>query len=240
MYGTSRRSYESMAGSPSIVALTSPISATGVFELDVQSDLLLPFEGSGVDTTWELQLPRAANPIDYSTIVDVLFTVEYTALTDDDYRRQVVTRLNADRDRGADRVFSLAQDFPDAWYDLNNPADPTQRQVTLSVRELDFPLGVGNLATSAIGLRLSCSQPVPDTIVTLRRGTAGGDATATAGTASTRRGNASAWVPLIGTAPAGDWQLSFAADAEPLFGTGALDDIVLIISWAGRSPVWEM
>jgi len=44
----------------------------------------------------------------------------------------------------------------------------------------------------------------------------------------------------VGTAPAGDWQLSFAADAEPLFGTGALDDIVLIISWAGRSPVWEM
>jgi len=81
---------------------------------------------------------------------------------------------------------------------------------------------------------------VPDTVVTLRRGTDGGDATATGGTASTRRGNASAWLPLIGTPPAGDWQLSLPADATPLFDTGALDDIALIISWAGRSPAWEV
>ncbi|MEU9015080.1 hypothetical protein AB0D12_36195 [Streptomyces sp. NPDC048479] len=32
----------------SVVALTSPVGATGVFELDAQSDLLLPFESSGV------------------------------------------------------------------------------------------------------------------------------------------------------------------------------------------------
>ena len=48
--------------------------------MDVQSDLLLPFESSGVDSTWELQLPPAANPFDFSSIVDVLFTIEYTAL----------------------------------------------------------------------------------------------------------------------------------------------------------------
>ena len=34
----------------------------------------------GVDTMWELQLPKAANPFDYRTIADVFFTVEYTAL----------------------------------------------------------------------------------------------------------------------------------------------------------------
>jgi len=225
---------------PAVVALTSPVNASGVFELDLQSEMLLPFESSGVDTTWELRLPPAANPLDFSSIVDVLFTIEYTALADDDYRRQVVTRLNADRDRSSDRVLSLAQDFPDQWYDLNNPADPSQRQVTLSLRELDFPLGIGNLTTSAIALRLSGSQPVPDTVVTLRRGADGGDATATGGTASTRRGNAAAWVPLVGTPPAGDWQLSVPADATPLFDTGALDDIVLIISWTGRSPAWEV
>jgi hypothetical protein len=224
---------------PSVVALTSPINATGVFELDVQSDLLLPFEGSGVDTTWELRLPRAANPIDFSSIVDVLFTVEYTALTDDDYRRQVVTRLNADRDRGADRLFSLAQDFPDAWYDLNNPADPAQRQVNLTLRELDFPLGVDNLGTAAITVRLIGKDAVPDTIVTLHRGSDGGDALATGGLAGTRRG-AAAWSPLAGLSPTGDWQLGFTADADPLFASGALEDVVLSVGWTGRSPAWEV
>lgn len=224
---------------PSVVAFTSPINATGVFELDAQSDLLLPFESSGVDTTWELRLPRAANPLDFSSIVDVLFTIEYTALSDEDYRRQVVTRLNADRDRGADRLFSLAQDFPDAWYDLNNPADPTHRQATLTVRDLDFPLGVANLATAAVAVRLIGQDPVPDTTVTLHRGPDGGDALATGGIASTRRG-AAAWLPLVGPAPSGEWQLGFAPDADALFASGALDDVVLALSWTGRSPAWEV
>jgi Tc toxin complex TcA C-terminal TcB-binding domain len=224
---------------PTVVALTSPINATGVFELDVQSELLLPFESSGVDTTWELQLPRAANPLDFSSIVDVLFTIEYTALTDDDYRRQVVTARNADRDRGADRVFSLAQDFPDAWYDLNNPADPTHRQVTITLRDLDFPLGIDDLATAAVAIRLAGRDAVPDTSVTLRRGAAGGDALATGGIAGTRRG-AAAWLPLVGPSPTGDWQLGFSADADPLFASGALDDVVLVVSWAGRAPAWEV
>jgi Tc toxin complex TcA C-terminal TcB-binding domain len=224
---------------PTVVALTSPINATGVFELDVQSDLLLPFESSGVDTTWELRLPPAANPLDFSSIVDVLFTVEYTALSEDDYRRQVVTRLNADRDRGADRVFSLAQDFPDAWYDLNNPADPTQRQVTLTLREFDFPLGIDNLATAAVAVRLVGRDPVPDTTLTLRRGPVGGDALTSGGIASTRRG-AAAWVPLVGPSPASDWQLGFGADADALFASGALEDVVLVVGWVGRSPAWEV
>jgi hypothetical protein len=224
---------------PTVVALTSPINATGVFELDVQSDLLLPFESSGVDTTWELRLPPAANPLDFSSIVDVLFTVEYTALSDDDYRHQVVTRLNANRDRGADRVFSLAQDFPDAWYDLNNPADPSQRQVTMTLREFDFPLGIDSLATAAVAVRLVGRDPLADTTLTLRRGTAGGDALTSAGIASTRRG-AAAWLPLVGPSPTGDWQVGFGADADALFASGALEDVVLVVGWAGHSPAWEV
>src|SRR6185437_1871145 len=42
---------------PSSVSITSPLNATGVFDLDLQPDMLLPFEGSGVDTQWELSLP---------------------------------------------------------------------------------------------------------------------------------------------------------------------------------------
>ena len=101
-----------MRHDPTVVALTSPVSASGVFELDARSDMLLPFESSGVDTTRELQLLPAANPFDFSTIVDVLISVNYTALYDDGYRRQLTTRLNASRQRGADCVFSLVRDFP--------------------------------------------------------------------------------------------------------------------------------
>jgi hypothetical protein len=223
---------------PTTVALTSPVNASGVFELDVQSDLLLPFESSGVDTTWELQLPPAANPFDYSSIVDVLVTIEYTALQDANLRDQLITRLNANRDRGADCVFSLARDFPDQWYDLNNPADPGHRQVVLPLRDVDFPLGIDGLSTGALAVRLVSGQPVPDTVVTLTQDGVGGNATATGGIASTRRGNASAWLGLTGRTPAGDWQLTVGPGADPLFTAGQLDDILLVVSWTGRSPAW--
>jgi len=224
---------------PGIVALTSPVSASGVFELDAQSDMLLPFESSGVDTTWELRLPPAANPFDFASIVDALITIDYTALYDDGYRDQVTTRLNANRDRGADCVFSLARDFPDQWYDLNNPPDAGARSVTITLRDVDFPATIEELATASVAVRLASDDTVPDTVVSLHRGVAGGDATATNGIASIRRGNAAAWSALCGAGPAGDWQLSFGGDAAALFGTAGLDDILLVISWTGQAPAWE-
>ncbi|MGC8714667.1 MAG: hypothetical protein ACP5RH_19965, partial [Leptodesmis sp.] len=48
--------------SPESVALTSPTNATGLFELEPQSEMLLPFEGLGVDTTWEFRLPEDFPP----------------------------------------------------------------------------------------------------------------------------------------------------------------------------------
>ncbi|MFG1809549.1 hypothetical protein [Streptomyces sp. NPDC049040] len=223
---------------PGIVALTSPISASGVFELDVQSDLLLPFESSGVDTTWEFQLPPAANPFDFSAIADVLLTIDYTAAYDETYRDQQITRLNADRRRGADCVFSLVRDFPDQWYDLNNPADPAQRAVTFTLRDLDFPLGYEELSTSAVTVRLSAGETAPEAVVTLNRGAAGGAATTAGGFAGTRRGNAPAWVPLCEGSPAGEWRLGFGAGADALFASGDLDDILIVVGWNGLAPAW--
>src|SRR5262249_38142944 len=38
------------------LAFTAPANATGVFSVDLQPELLLPFEGSGIDTTCELHM----------------------------------------------------------------------------------------------------------------------------------------------------------------------------------------
>jgi peptidoglycan hydrolase-like protein with peptidoglycan-binding domain len=224
---------------PSVVALTSPVDATGVFTADLQPDMLLPFEGSGVDTTWELTLPRAANPFDFRTISDVLLTIDYTALLDLDYQAQVIRRLNADLTRSGDQVFSLARDFPDQWYTLNNPDPSTHaRAATLTLRDIDFPPNMTGLATAQIAVRLSGSGPFPPIPITLTRGTDSGTAgTDPLGIASTRRGGAE-WNQFIGHPPAGDWQLSFDPAADPLFTPGGLDDVLLVIGWTGQAPAW--
>jgi hypothetical protein len=223
---------------PGIVGLTSPINASGVFDLDQQPDMLLPFEGNGVDTTWELELPQAANPFDFTTISDVIVTIEYTALADVDYRTQIVHSLNSNRARGADCLFSLARDFPDAWYTLNNPDPITGRTVTINLRDVDFPPNIGGLAVAGIAVQLVAATTVPDTAVSVTRGPLGGEATTTEGGAGTARGNAASWVPLCGASPVGTWQLGVADGAFP--DTAILTDVVLLIRWAGQAPAWPI
>src|SRR5262249_22769232 len=73
----------------------------------------------GVDASWELQLPKAANPFDYSTIADVLFTIQYTALQRFTYRLQVIQQL--DGLFNAEQPISVRDQFADEWYTLHNP-----------------------------------------------------------------------------------------------------------------------
>jgi hypothetical protein len=129
---------------PELIAFTAPSNATGLLELEPESGMLLPFESMGVDTNWELQLPKAANPFDYRSISDVLFTVEYTALQDFSYRRQVIQQL--EDAVSAERVFSLRDQFADQWYALHNPDGASAPMaVNFSLTSEDFPPNVAGL-----------------------------------------------------------------------------------------------
>jgi hypothetical protein len=104
---------------PELIAFTSTNNAHGPLELEPEEEMLLPFEGMGVDTTWELQMPKAPNPFDYRTIADVLITLEYTALQSLTYRQQVIQQLNDAI--SAERAYSMREQFADQWCDLHNP-----------------------------------------------------------------------------------------------------------------------
>jgi hypothetical protein len=87
--------------------------------------ILLPFEASGVETIWTLEMPKGANRFDYGAIADVLFTIRYTALEDVTYRTKVLQQMGVDANgilRQASTIsFNITQAFPDEWYDLHNP-----------------------------------------------------------------------------------------------------------------------
>jgi hypothetical protein len=232
---------------PDSVALTSPVNATGLFELDGQTELLAPFEGIGVDTLWELRMPRAANPFDYRTIADVLLTIDYTALNSLDHRDQVTQRLG--RTISADRPYSFRTDFADAWYDLHNPdTTATPMTVAFRVEEADFPrnlddVRIAHLALyfgredgSGVELQVGSLALSPDTST----GTFEGGGTTSEGLISTRRGNAGSWMAMIGQSPVGHWQLSLpdTAAARRLFADEAIADILLVVTYAGRLPPW--
>jgi hypothetical protein len=245
---------------PELVALTSPNNASGVFELDPQSELLLPFEGTGVDTVWEFQMPRAANAFDYDTIVDVLITIEYTALHSQNYQQQVIRRL--DRTVGADRPFSFRQELADQWYAFHNPGQSTTPMaVTFKTAAADFPPNLDELTIQHLVLYVIPAEgksfqlgPIHLQLTKQDKGktvvVGKGDATPVDGVISTRSGsgdrmrsaNGTGWNEMLGVEPFGEWELQFPndVDTQALFSSEAIDDILFVITYTGRTPPWPM
>ena len=233
---------------PELVVLSSPNNATGVFELDQQSDMLMPFEAMGVDTSWELQMPKASNPFDYRTIADVLITIEYTALNSFDYRQQIIREL--DRAISADHPLSLRQQFPDQWYDLHNPdLTATPMTVSFDTRREDFPPNIEDVSISHLVLYIVRSDEKPFTqpltaqlFFTPKGGTeSGGAASSADGVFSTRRGNANEWLTRISNrVPEGSWRLTLpnTQEVKDLFENEKIEDILLVITYSGVTPEW--
>jgi hypothetical protein len=230
---------------PQSVALTSPSNATGVFTLDPQPNLLLPFQGLGVEAQWEFSMPKAANQFDYSSLADVLISVDYTALADPDYRIQVLRQLSDQT--SAERPFSFRNDLADQWYDLHNPDQTaTPMSVQFSVARSDFPANIDDIRIQQVLLYFSRADGETSEIAVsalrfaegVSTSTVGGAAKTVNGVISTRRGNATSWMPMIGKTPFGNWQL-ILPNTEVVrnwFVNDTIDDILFDITYSARTP----
>ncbi|MCI0578792.1 MAG: hypothetical protein L0332_15715 [Chloroflexi bacterium] len=238
---------------PESVALSSPLNATGLFELDSQPELLLPFESMGVDTAWEFEMPKAANPFDFRTIADVLITIEYTALNSFDYRQQIVRRL--DRNVSLERAFSFRHQLADQWYDWHNPEQTaTPMVVGFKTDRADFPPNVDELKIEQVALYFARKDGLPEFEVAVEHltfsyddeegnpVTVGGGATSVNGVISTRRGNASSWAGMIGQAPFQDWELALpnTDEIKNRFKNEEIEDILFVITYSGQTPPWPL
>jgi Tc toxin complex TcA C-terminal TcB-binding domain len=236
-----------------LVALTSPVSATGVFELDTQSEMLRPFEGMGVDTAWQFELPKASNPFDFDSIADVLISIDYTAFNSDEYRGQVTKTL--DPKIQAQLAFSLKNDFPDQWYDLNNPdqqANPFSCEFELP--KSNFPPHVEGLAIEGLLLYFKMSSDATSEVkisnlthvVKTSNGevSIGGEAKtdengiARYDSQDRPRGETGNWKSLMKEPPVGKWKLTLDSSIRQTIASNHLEDILFIVSFSGRGPDW--
>lgn len=236
---------------PESVALSSPQNATGLFELEAQGqgEMLLPFEGLGVDTTWEFRLPKPANAFDFRTIADVLVTLDYTALDSPTYRQQVISQL--DRSMEAERAFSLRHQFPDAWYDLHHSdlvqAPQQPMRVSFATRQEDFPPNITDLRIAHVTLYIARKPGITEDVdIDLKfvdeggPGAVGGSAATVNGVAGTRQGGAGAWTAMIGRPPAGTWTLALqdTPETRQLFAKDRIEDILFVITFIGTTEAW--
>lgn len=232
---------------PEQVALSSAQNATGLFELDQQPEMLLPFEGIGVDTHWELLMPKAANLFDYSSIADVLITIDYSALNSFEYQQQVIQTLRPTIT--FDRAYSFRYNLADAWYDLHNPdQSATPMTVQFTTTRDDFPPNLEDLQIKDLALYFSrdTGQKFEVTVTSLTfteagsAGPLGGGAVSSEGLISTAGGNAGAWSAMAGRTPFGTWTLALPnrQEVKNWFSNEAIQEIVFVITYSGRTPSW--
>lgn len=155
---------------PESISVSTASNGTGLFQLNFEDPILLPFEGSGVQTAWILEMPKGANRFNYDTLVDVLLTVNYTAHDDCSgiHRRRVLQQMGADLYGNvpvqSTVSFGLRTMFPDEWYDLHNPvfdgsgSSPYVLEFTLGSE--DFPPNEELENMRRLNLALDQTQPV--------------------------------------------------------------------------------
>lgn len=255
-----------VARDPELVALSGANEATGLFELQqMNNDKLLPFENTGVECTWILQMPKASNSFDFNTIADVIFTVEYTALHSNEYKTRVIEEL--DTKVSADRSFAFRSRFADAWYDLANYEQmASPMTVSFDISKFEFPANVRDPKIENIAFyfikssELNADDPNDLDAITAIENisiesmvyTPSGSAnafpssaavSANKGIISTRQpGTLANWTNILNKGVEGVWTLAFEKVNEPktsiraLFKQEKIADIVMVITYGGELP----
>ena len=118
----------------SAIATSSGTNDSGVFELSFEGERYMPFEGAGVISTWELDLPTAYQQFDYSTISDVILHFKYTSLDGGallaSAAKTAVKNFVTTHQESHDlyTIFDIPNEFPEQWQNsLNPPAGASSR-----------------------------------------------------------------------------------------------------------------
>lgn len=138
-------------GSLQSIVTSSAQNDSGMFETNLRDERYLPFEGSGVISEWQLELP--ANPskgeprqFDYDTISDVILHMRYTAREGGGLLRIGATKnlqmlFGEAQATGSVRLFSVRHEFPTEWakFQSQTPVANQRFELALNLRATHYP-----------------------------------------------------------------------------------------------------
>jgi hypothetical protein len=134
-------------GSLQSIVTSTGQNDSGLFETNLRDERYLPFEGSGVVSEWQLELPADVRQFDYDTIADVILHFRYTAREGGGLLRNgavanLKTRIEEAQAAGSVRLFSVRHEFPTEWAKLKSVKieGPTKvAELTLNFRDEHYP-----------------------------------------------------------------------------------------------------
>ena len=233
-------------GSMQSVVTSSGQNDSGLFETNLRDERYLPFEGSGVISEWQLELP--ANPsnkdpaqFDYDTISDVILHIRYTAREGGGLLRKGavarVTELISEAQAvGSVRLFSVRHEFSTEWakFKSRTPGANQRFELALNLRDEHYPFwSHGHLKSVARVdiLARSTKDPVPGSIDLFNKV----NDVPTAGIKDTLAKDIALGNLLVGKlvnitlppAPTGELKL--------FFDDNGIEDLWIAITWSGNS-----
>lgn len=96
------------------IVTSSAQNDTGMFDPSLRDDRYLPFEGAGVISKWNIELPGQPRQFDYDTIADVVLTIRYSARPGA-APATVIPAVEAWLAAGSAKLFSMRHEFTSAW-----------------------------------------------------------------------------------------------------------------------------
>jgi hypothetical protein len=113
----------------------------GVFDFNFRDERLMPFEGAGAISGWNLFLPKTMRMFDYNTISDVVvhlsYTAEYDNLLKENREAEAAGIISHLRAVSMKRWFSLRNECPDVFHRVLT--SPLNTKVDFTIEERHFP-----------------------------------------------------------------------------------------------------
>jgi hypothetical protein len=128
-------------GSLQSIVTSTGQNDSGLFETNLHDERYLPFEGSGVISEWQLELPNDVRQFDYDTISDVILHLRYTSREGGELLRKgasdhLTKQIESAQTVGSVRLFSIRHEFPTEWSKFKAS---TTAELSFIIREQHFP-----------------------------------------------------------------------------------------------------
>lgn len=122
------------------IALSRGVDDNGLFVLNFNDSMYLPFEGTGAVSDWELSLPPETNHFDFNSISDIIVKISYTAYEDQgqfakDVKKQLQSQ-NPPSPYQVSKQIVLQQAFSANWYQFMHPqVDPVTQTMAFTLTD---------------------------------------------------------------------------------------------------------
>jgi hypothetical protein len=220
-------------GSMDAIVTSTAENDSGMF--DGRDDRFLPFEGSGVISEWQLELPGDLRSFDYDTIQDVVLHVRYTAREGGAPLRAGARVALAEwaaqtAKPPLSRMFSVRHEFATEWSGFLTPVESVSPQapaLSLDLVDARFPIQFRgkNLTVHEAELFLKLKSELPAGCSFWLKPPGRNDGKLTLG--SSDLGLLRGYMQVELGAPAGTWTLR-AEGTTPEALAAALENVVLV------------